>query len=279
MVNVKRVIRMVGLALAASCGVEAVMAQGTYTVDPYGVEDFNASIDGQSGLAFAGSMWFNLVSGSGGSFAAICTDVSGTLYFGYNYSFSAPTPFAGNYGLDPTWGAGNASGLVNKANAVAAINAAANLFSQYGSILSNPSTSQTVLDEKAGLQLAVWAALYNTAAGATSVALDGSRFNGVSASSQTYSGGWGQTYAGTSAAIADAESDLAHINFSATYTGDLLTPTPTTQYGLTAQDVIVSVTPVPEPSTLIAGGMLLLPFAASTLRSWNRRIMVAGPVA
>lgn len=32
------------------------------------------------------------------------------------------------------------------------------------------------------------------------------------------------------------------------------------------QDMVVSITPVPEPTTLVAGALLLLPFGMSTLR-------------
>jgi hypothetical protein len=260
MVNVTRFSRMVGLAFAASLGVNAAMAQATYTIAPDGLEDFNLTIDGSSSLITAGGIQLNLVSGTGSSFASVCTDVSGTLYLSYNYSFSAPTPFTGNSGLDPAWGATTGN---QAANAIAAINAAANLFTQYGSILSNPSAAQNITDEKAGLQLAIWAALYNTVAGVNSIALDGSRLNGVSPSSQTYSGPWGQIFAGTSAAITDAENDLSTVDFAAQYTGDLLIPDPTTQYTLTPQEVLVNVTAVPEPSTLLAGALLLVPFVAS----------------
>ena len=114
--------------------------------------------------ALAGGIQLNYVSGTGSSFTSLCTDIAGTLYLGYNYSYAAPTGFAGQSGLDPTWGAGNASGLNNVANAAAAIQAAADLFYKFGSVLSNPSTSQAILDQKAGLQLAVWAALYDTTA-------------------------------------------------------------------------------------------------------------------
>jgi hypothetical protein len=264
--NKKSFVWAVGVSLAAAWCANSAMAQATYTVDAGGLESFDLTIDTtsyQDGLA--GAIDLKYVSGTGSSFASVCTDVSGTLWLGYNYSYGAPTTFAGNSGLAPTWGAGNQGGLVSTANEMAAINAANNLFTQFGGILSNPSTAQSVLDAKAGLQLAVWAALYNTTAGVNSINLDGPRFS-VSgpADGTTWSGAWGQTYVGTPQALIDAITDLGQVNFGAQYSGnDLLIPSPTTQFGVTAQEVLV---PVPEPSTLIAGGLLLLPFAASAIR-------------
>jgi len=278
MIDIKRMIRTVGLAAVATCAVNAAMAQATYKVDAGGLESFNLSMDGTTiNNALAGGIQLNYVSGTGSSFTSVCTDISATLYLGYNYSYAAPTVFAGHSGLDPTWGVGNASGLNNVANAAAAIQAAADIFYRFGGILSSTSTDPTTLAEKAGVQLAVWAALYNTAVvgGVASTSLDGSRFDVLSTSSQTWSGSWGKTYAGTAAAIADASGYIAAVNFNDQYSGDLMTPSPAVQYGLPAQEVLTNVTPVPEPTTLIAGGLLLLPFAASALRSRSRRVTVA----
>jgi hypothetical protein len=49
----------------------------------------------------------------------------------------------------------------------------------------------------------------------------------------------------------------------------LLVPDPTTQNGNIAQELLLRTTdadPVPEPTTMVAGVLLLLPFGASTLR-------------
>jgi len=275
---IERVIRAVALAVAATWGANAAMAQATYTVDAGGLESFNLTMDGVAmNNALAGGIQLNYVSGAGSSFASVCTDIAGTLYLGYNYNYAAPAVFSGQSGLDPTWGAGNASGLNNVGNAAAAIQAAADIFYRFGSIMSSTSTDPTTLAEKAGVQLAVWAALYNTAVvnGVASTSLNGSRFDVLGTSSETWSGSWGRTYAGTAAAITDAANYIAAVNFNDQYSGDILTPSPTTQYGLPAQEVLINVTPVPEPTTIIAGGLLLLPFAASALRSRSRRLTVA----
>jgi hypothetical protein len=222
------------------------------------------SIDGSTYQdALAGGIQLNQVSGTGGSVIGVCTDVSGSLYLGYNYSFSAPTSMAGRTGLDPGWGAttGNQS-----ANAAAAILAASDIFHNDGSVL----TTGTV-DQRAGLQLAIWAALYNTVAGVNSISLDGSRFSvGLPATGTTWSGSWGQTYVGDATAISDALADLAGVNFNANYVGSILIPNPTSQYGATGQEIMTNVTPLPEASTYIAGSLLLLPIAASAVRSRRR---------
>jgi len=53
-------IRVVASAAVAACGVNAAMAQASYTVDRAGLESFNLSMDGNTiGNALAGSMAFN----------------------------------------------------------------------------------------------------------------------------------------------------------------------------------------------------------------------------
>src|SRR5271170_3337619 len=127
--NTKRLIRNTGIVLSVACAVNAAMGQAVYNIGSGGLESFNLSMDGQTyDSALAGGIQMNYVSGTGSSFASVCTDFSGTLYLGYNYSFAAPATFSGNTGLDPTWGAGNANGLNSAANASAAIQAAADIF-------------------------------------------------------------------------------------------------------------------------------------------------------
>jgi hypothetical protein len=271
MTDLKLVIRTVGLAAAVIWVAGTAKAQpiSDYTIGSGGLEAFNLQIDGTTdSSALAGGILLDKTSGVGpASFASICTDISGTVYLGYNYGYQGPVVFQGQTGLDPTWGAGNASGLNNSVNAAAAIQAAADIFYKYGYVLTSGTT-----DQRAGLQLAVWAALYNTAGGATpSTSLDGSRFSVLGTSSATWSGSWGSTSAGTSTAISDAQTYLAAVNFNDLYSGSLMIPDPHQQYGLTAQEMLVSVTPVPEPTTMIAGALLLLPFAASTVRLRKNR--------
>ena len=61
-------------------------------------------------------------------------------------------------------------------------------------------------------------------------------------------------------------AEQANANAPIKYAGFLLAPTPETQYGLKTQEMLYNITLVPGPTTMIAGALLLLPFAASTVR-------------
>ncbi len=257
MTYIKSVIRTVGVAAAVTLAVSAAKAQpaaAEYQINNGGLETVNWSFDGNSDSGLAGGITLTYVSGSTqpGTFTTICTDLGGVVYLGENYSYSAPQFFAGRSGLDPTWGTTSGNQMNN---AAAAIQAAAEIFNTYSYVLAGNNT-----DAKAGLQLAVWAALYNTTAGATlsssTTSLNGPRFNVLG-----YSG----------AAYTDAATYMTAANFQVPYVGSLLIPEPNSQNGLTAQEMLVNVTPVPEPTTLIAGALLLVPFAASTIRLRKNR--------
>ena len=214
-----------------------------------GLSPFNITWDGTTVNTAAGAFVLTKVSGDASmpsSVLTVCLDIGGTLLLGTSYGYSAATPFAGQSGINPLWGSGNQGGLNNSANAMAAIQAAANLFYTHSSVLSGGSAL-----EKSALQLAVWEALYDTTAGGTTYGLDGGRF---------------KINSGDAAAMALALTWLGAVDPNALYTGYLLKPDPTQQYGFTGQEVFYNVTPVPEASTIIAGALLLLPFAASTVR-------------
>jgi hypothetical protein len=208
---------IMGWAVAAVLPVEVAQAQiSSYSIGSDGLESFNLSIT--SGLvtadynnALAGGIALNYVSGPGmGSFASVCTDISATLWLGGTYTYNAPIGFAGATGLTPAWGA-FVGGVANSANESAAIQAAADIFYKYGSILSANSVSGgmtgSVTDERAGLQLAIWTALYNTSvtAGSASIlssfnASSGGRFQVLGLGTESWSGSWGSSSLGTSAA-------------------------------------------------------------------------------
>ncbi len=88
-----------------------------------------------------------------------CTDLLGTLQLGSQYGFDAPVSFAGQTGIKPSWGANNNGAPplpIDGASAAAAIQNAAQLF--YGNFSVN-MVGGTVADQRAGLQLAIWAEL------------------------------------------------------------------------------------------------------------------------
>jgi hypothetical protein len=225
----------------------ATQARATYVISDGGSLPFNLTWDGHNENANAGALVLTSSSIFQPSVISVCTDIGALIIGGAPYSYSGALPFNGQTGISPTWGAGNQSpNSINQPNAAAAIQVAADVFYKHSSVLAG---TDNVL--KAALQLAVWEALYDTSA-------SGSIYNlGV---------GQGRFYVntGNSTAIADALSWLGE-SHTTTYAGYLLIPQ-TTYFGLPAQEVFAQVVPVPEPTTLIAGALLLVPFGASTLR-------------
>ena len=140
-----------------------------------------------------------------------------------------------------------------------AIQNAATIFYTHFADLGSGAT----VAENAAVQLAVWASLYDTAGSGEvqGITLSGGNYH--------FSSGRFQVTSGDQAAINLAASWLVGLNGSSSYTGDLLVPDPTTQNGNIAQELLLRTTdadPVPEPTTMVAGVLLLLPFGASTLR-------------
>jgi hypothetical protein len=235
------------------------------------LETFNVRID-QTTIsgAFAGGIEISqniaeegghAVQGLPTQYTTLCTDISGTLYLGYTYSYATPvTPFNNQAGVDPTWGADNASTpphAIDPASASAAIQNAAYVFYHYGGLTAGGITGST--EQMAALQLAVWAALYDTTSSGNVEFNSTSRF--------WVSGG------SDPAAITEAASLLQGLDGSYSYKGFLLYPDPPNggNNGIgqsdPPQELFIA---VPEPSTIIAGALMLLPFGASTIRILRR---------
>jgi hypothetical protein len=251
--------RKFGLAFALSCavlfkptGVEAAFVN--YVIGDGGLEVFNITWDGTTENGLVGGIKLtqqyaagpNHQSGMPQVLYTVCTDVGGTLFLGYPYGYTQPQAFNGHTGVDPNWGSGNQNAVVNSANAAAAIQAAADVFYHHSSVLSLGNTT-----DKAALQLAVWEALYDTVAGSSTYSLQQGRFKANS---------------GDGLAITEAQLWLSQVNPNATYAGSLLIPDPIPQYGLPPQEVLYNITPVPEPTTLIAGALLMVPMGISGFR-------------
>jgi hypothetical protein len=110
----------------------------------------------------------------------------------------------------------------------------------------------------AALQLAVWAALFDTTVSGT---VTGTRF--------TVSGG-------DAVAIALASSWLLGLDGNYGLTGYLLYPSQGREVnadGEPPQELLIVPPAVPEPTTIIAGALLLLPFGGSTLRILRKKWM------
>lgn len=221
---------------------------------------WNLNIDGVQdggGNALVGDI--KLIPSIGSTINTVCTDIQGTVYLGSSYNFVTKA-FQGQDGLNPNWGYGNGPGNgvpSIPANAAAGIQNAAYVFDQHKSVLTGAS-----LSDKAALQLAVWEALYDTGnSGGYSFTATGGRFeasNGSDTAATTTALNWLTTDLGLN-------GQKSHTQ----YAGFLLQPT-VSATDLTpnaaAQEMIGTLTAVPEPTTMIAGALLLLPFGASTLR-------------
>lgn len=232
-----------GLAAVLWCG--QANAAFTYTLSSYSGSSHGLTLDGVDGNHIAAKL--NMVestSGSGvsgfASFSTVCLSLNGSLTGGpHTYSQEV---FNGELGLNPAWGANNGPGNVGSdfANAYKAINNAAYLFA---------TLSPSVTTDWGALQIAVWAALYNTDSSGN---LTGTRFS-------TVFGGVDDTENTAATYLTMLPSGGA-----GSYVGYMLKPSEGNPPS--GQELIFNPTPVPEPTTMIAGALLLLPFGASTIR-------------
>ena len=252
----RQTVRTAVATLAMGCFAYAASASVTYQINNGGLESFNLSIDGNAEAALAGGLAITRTAGDTSlpaNYVTLCTDIEGVLVLGQSYVYDTPvTPFSGQTGVKPTWGALNGPGntLNNAVNAAQAIQNAAYLFYNYGN-LSSTGIGLTTTTEKAALQLAVWSALYNTALDGS---VSGSRFSVTS---------------GDAAAITMANNWLSGLTGNYDYAGYLLTPGQLT--GLNPPQGLLIAVPVPEPTTVIAGLLLLLPLGASTIKIVRRK--------
>ena len=259
----RRTIETLALALVVAGSVSVASASVTYQVNNGGLESFNLKIDNTVlNGALAGGILINRVSTTDpsmpASYVTVCTDIEGTLYLGQSYKYDTPvTPFSGQTGLAPTWG------IPSDGSAGAeAIQNAAHLFYTYGQLTSTGiGLGTTTL--KAALQLAVWEALYNTTTTGEIVTGSGARFKVMGGADQA-------AINQANAWIAVLNGDVNNGNYG--LDGYLLTPSTSKHSwytdGKPPQGLLIA---VPEAPTVIAGALLLLPFAASTLKILRRK--------
>jgi hypothetical protein len=247
------------LTLIVVWSVSQANATVSYQIGNGGLEYQTIQLAGyNSGNAFsalAGGIAITRTGGDTGvpnNYVTVCTDVGGTLYLGWTYTYDKPVAFSGLSGVNPNWGADNGfGGTPTEVSAARAIQNAAELFYTHFDVLNGSDTIA-----KAALQLAMWDAIYDTDASGN---LTGNRF----------------TFSGNAAALAQEYLDA--LTHTTTYTGGLLYPDPLNQgnpNGEPPQELLMRTqdfTPVPEPTTVLAGALLLLPFGASTLRILRKR--------
>ena len=228
----------------------------SYQISSGGLEYDTIQLAGYNGgsafSALAGGIAIHRTGGDTGvptDYVTICTDVGGTLYLGWTYTYDKPVAFSGHTGVSPNWGANNGFGvLVDQKSAAMAIQNAAELFYTHFDVLNGNDTSA-----KAALQLAVWDVIYDTDKDG---GLTGNRFS----------------FSGNSGTVALATQWLSALAHTTTYTGNILIPDPLNQGnpdGEPPQELLMKTqdfTAVPEPTTMIVGALLLLPFGASTVR-------------
>jgi len=250
-----KTLKWVGQALAV--GLTAAVGTGTASAQTFtiggitgtdGEVGFNLTIDSHTFSGqYAGDLVMTPTAAPFTVVNTVCADILGEVEIngGLPYTYTSES-FAGKNGIDPTWGSNTGT------TSSQAIQNAAYIFSKTEGFLTSGTVAQ-----KAAVQLAVWAALYDSGNGWNQLGTGGytGRFN-VTGSN-----------AGNTTAIADAIGWLntyLPANSPQYFSGNIYVPTPTKQNGAIAQEMMG--TPVPEPTTFLAGALLLLPFGASTLR-------------
>jgi hypothetical protein len=241
----KHSVKALVLALVAALHSSAARAAYDYTIlgGANLVGGFSVSVDGtaESGILVGGiAVTGNLANTVPGyqSFTTVCVDLNGRIYLGSTYAFNE-VGFTGQSGLNPLWG--QPAGATSAA--YQAINNAA-----YLSATFHPTTAT----DWAALQLAVWKAVYDTTpTGSINWNTSTERFNVTT----DVNNAW-----------AEAQGLLNDLPRNTDYAGYLLQPTDATAQELLVNVTPVPVTPVPEYGTILTGALMLLPFAASTLR-------------
>jgi hypothetical protein len=211
-----------------------------YTISDGGLQNgWNLYIDGNQdggGNALVGGIRLTEVGNPANTFVSVCTDIKGVVYLGSSYNYVA-YPFAGQTGLNPTWG--NTPAFAGQA-----IQNAAYIFDQHKTVLNGNDNAQ-----KAALQMAVWEVLYDT----------GNQYGyNFYTQGRFQIGNSGQTLNTTTVlnmAMSWITTDLGQNGnkIHAQLNGDLLKPVnPDGSFNVNVQEMLRT-TAVPEPSTVLSG--------------------------
>jgi hypothetical protein len=258
------VVAMVGCVLNAS----ATVADVSYTIG--GTSDLlqfdNIEFNGTAyNNVYAGGIQISQPSGSKdalpNSYVSICTDFLGSLYIGSTYKFlGSATPLSSASGIDPKWN-----------DSPAAIQFASELFNTQGDLgsggVGTGGGPKLTVEDMAALQLAVWMVLYDsTGTGSSAKVVYNSK-------SEFYITSTAGDSATASAAITLACNWVAGLTDNYNNIDSLLQPDPAFKYqgnpdNQYPQELLIS--SVPEPATILAGVLLLLPLGVSTIRNLRK---------
>jgi len=202
----------------------------------------------------AGTFKLNVVNPDGmptaGTIYTYCTDVGIYWQSGKKYEAIQFSDGAAN-GVAPAWSAITES-----------IENASWLYNTYYTT-PNDLTYTTDAKKGAGMQLAIWKVLYDTAdvSGSVNGAWNSGRFQVTGGTAAGV--GEGRDWATT--LITALNAARANNTFTV-YSDTWLHPISEDSQGMVYNDL----TPIPEPTTVIAGALLLLPFGASTIRYFRK---------
>jgi hypothetical protein len=258
----------------AHATVTMTLASGYFAAENSGA--FDATLGGTPIIAsddLIGIYSFNISAGSvpnlASPFYATCISPAGLLD-GATHTYDTLSFADAEPGLNPP-GVGGSTGWAGATPALGGGYGIQNANYLY-SLLSPGIISSPNADQGAAMALAMYTVLYNSTA-----------YCVYSASGPFQLSGGVSALGSVGNVLADYKTDLQDLNgFTASppAVGYVLKPNPT--FSGAGQDMILLAsgnpsgytTPVPEPTTIISGALLLLPFGASTLRVLRRNRLV-----
>jgi hypothetical protein len=197
---------------------------------------------------------------SGGSvpnpFYSVCLSPAGLLDRN-SHTYDVIGFSAANPGINPpNWAYGTVAGVPQYWG----IQNASWLWNTYGmNIVNNTGGIGFQNQRAAALEFAIWTALYDST-GYGAVGSSPWQPNGLGSGANSV----GSSYSGYLTALNATGGNIP------LYTGNILRGTSYTLSGQ-QQEFLMLGTPIPEPTTILAGALLLLPFGASTLRILRQR--------
>jgi len=200
---------------------------------------------------------------SGAAWTTVCLDVGNPLYQGDQY-FAVVANGPDMVGLNPKWG----NPAAGPADLDTALNAAANIAYSFKKNVSNPTA-----DQYKSLQLAVWETLYDYPNAIATKGFQDGKGLGFNSGRFTVSShallAAANTYLGYIPKDKDGNYEPVAMKFN------IVVPTDANGNVRASQELFMdfgTVTPAPEPATILAGALLLLPLGVSTVRILRRQV-------